>query len=61
MGSKYELTIDTNYVSDWNIAQAVRELFQNSVDSEGQNPGNTSYWKYCCTDKELFIYVDGMV
>ena len=45
MGSKYELTLDTNYVSDWNIAQAVRELFQNSVDSEVQNPGNTSYWK----------------
>lgn len=55
MGSKYELTIDTNYVSDWNIAQAVRELFQNSVDSEVQNPGNTSYWKYDEDTQKLYI------
>lgn len=55
MGSKYELTIDTNYVSDWNIAQAVRELFQNSVDSEVQNPGNTSYWKYDENTQKLYI------
>lgn len=55
MGSKYELTIDTNYVSDWNIAQAVRELFQNSVDSEVQNPENTSYWKYDEDTQKLYI------
>lgn len=55
MGSKYELTIDTNYVSDWNIAQAVKELFQNSVDSEVQNPGNTSYWKYDEDTQKLYI------
>ena len=55
MGSKYELTIDTNYVADWDIAQAVRELFQNSVDEETENPENKSYWKYDEEEQKLYI------
>lgn len=27
MSSKFELTIDTNYVKDWGVPQAIRELF----------------------------------
>ena len=46
MSSKFELTIDTNYVKDWGVPQAIRELFQNSVDEEIQNPDNESYFRY---------------
>lgn len=53
--SKYELTIDTNYVSRWGVVEAVRELFQNSVDEEIQNPSNVRLWKYDETAQKLYI------
>lgn len=56
MSSKFELTIDTNYVKDWGVPQAIRELFQNSVDEEVQNPDNKSYFSY---DKETQTLIIG--
>ena len=46
MSSKFELTIDVNYVKGWGIAQAIRELFQNAKDEEVQNPENTAFFGY---------------
>lgn len=46
MSSKFELTIDVNYVKDWGVPQAIRELFQNSIDEEQQNPDNKSFFNY---------------
>lgn len=46
MSSKFELSIDMNYVKSWGIVEAVREFFQNSYDEEQQNPNNKSYFNY---------------
>lgn len=35
-----------DYVSNWNIVDAVREVFQNALDEEIQNPENKWYFDY---------------
>ena len=44
--SKIELTISPNYVPTWTYLDAVRELFQNALDQEEQNPENVMRWSY---------------
>jgi hypothetical protein len=44
--TKYELSISTNYVPDWGIVEAFRELFQNALDNEIINPENKMNWSY---------------
>ena len=44
--SRYELTVDSNYVQDWGIPQAIREFFQNSIDGETEDPSNKSFFNY---------------
>lgn len=43
---KIELTIASDYVPDWTIVDAIRELFQNALDQEAQNPANKASWSY---------------
>lgn len=43
---KIELTISPNYVPNWTIVDAVRELFQNALDQEKQCPGNDMEWSF---------------
>lgn len=43
---KIELTIAPNYVPSWGIVDAVRELFQNALDQQRQNPTNEMSWEY---------------
>lgn len=45
MKSKYELTISLDYVPDWGVTEAVRELFQNAIDNEAVNPANRMTFK----------------
>lgn len=52
---KYELSIDVNYVKDWGVSEAIRELFQNSVDEEQVNPSNKSFFGYNEEKQELTI------
>lgn len=40
MTSKFELSISTEYVPDWGLIEAFRELFQNALDNELVNPEN---------------------
>lgn len=47
--TKIELTIAPNYVPTWTIVDAIRELFQNALDQQKQNPENVASWDY---DKE---------
>lgn len=44
--SKFELSLASDYVPDWTIADAIRELFQNALDQEAQIPDNTASWSY---------------
>lgn len=55
MASKYELTISTEYVSNWGIEEAVRELFQNAIDNEITTPENEMYFNYSKEDEKLMI------
>lgn len=43
---KIELTIAPNYVPTWTIVDAIRELFQNALDQQKQNPENVASWDY---------------
>lgn len=49
MASRYELPFATTYVPDWTYVQAFRELFQNALDNETENPENEMLFEY---DKE---------
>lgn len=55
MASKFELSIDVNYVKSWGIVEAVREFFQNSYDEEKQNPNNKSYFMYDSDNNRIII------
>jgi len=44
--SKIELSIASDYVPDWTIVDAIRELFQNALDQEVQSPDNKASWSY---------------
>lgn len=44
--SKIELTISPDYVPNWTIVDAIRELFQNALDQQAQVEGNTAAWDY---------------
>ena len=43
---KYELTIAKNYVPEWGIREAVRELFQNALDQEVISEDNKMFFSY---------------
>lgn len=53
--SKIELTLAPNYVPTWTLVDAVRELFQNALDQETQNPENEADWYYCDDEQKLVI------
>ena len=51
MGKTYELSLIKTYVASWGLAQAVRELIQNALDSDSpfvysfeEDDGNFSLW-----------------
>lgn len=44
--SKFELSLASDYVPNWTIVDAIRELFQNALDQEVQTPDNTASWSY---------------
>ena len=53
--SKIELTIAPTYVPNWTYVDAIRELFQNALDQEAQNPENKASWEYRDDTHELVI------
>lgn len=55
MASKYELTISTDYVSNWGIVESIRELFQNAIDNEITNPENEMYFDYNAEEQILRV------
>lgn len=53
--SKIELTLAPTYVPSWTCVDAIRELFQNALDQEAQNPENKANWEYHDDTHELVI------
>ena len=43
---RFELGMSLDYVKNWNVVEAVREVFQNALDEEIQNPENKWYFNY---------------
>lgn len=52
---RFELGMSLDYVSSWTIVDAVREVFQNSLDEEIQNPENKWYFNYDADSQILRI------
>lgn len=44
--SKYELSLSPDYVADWKLEDAVRELFQNALDQETVQQNNQMFFDY---------------
>lgn len=51
----YKLTISPNYVPDWSVVDAVREIFQNALDQERKNSANAMSRAYDPKDSKLYI------
>lgn len=47
--SKYEMSLSPNYVPEWGVVEAVRELFQNAIDQQ-----------IVVEDNEMFFDYDGV-
>lgn len=54
--AKFELSISPDYVPDWTLEDAFRELFQNAIDQEAQFPDNKMFHDY---DYETETYTIG--
>lgn len=52
---KIELTIASDYVPSWGIADAIRELFQNALDQEMQCNDNKASWEYDAAAQTISI------
>lgn len=50
---KYELSLTSNYVLDWTVSDAVRELFQNAIDQQAN--GHDMSYKYDESTNKLVI------
>lgn len=46
MATKYELSLSPSYVKDWDVIDAIREIFQNAIDKETENPENKMSFDY---------------
>ena len=43
---KFELSISADYVPEWGITEAVREFFQNAIDEQRRDSGNSMFFDY---------------
>lgn len=50
--TRYELGMSLDYPANWTAIDAIREIFQNALDEETQNPDNRWYFNY---DKDKSI------
>jgi hypothetical protein len=48
----FELSISPKYVGDWGLTQAIREIFQNALDRQTEDPDNPFLFEY---DQQLQV------
>ena len=53
----YEITLSPNYVNNWGIKEAIREILQNAIDSDKN--GNEMSVEYDRNNQELKISSKG--
>ncbi|MDP9675382.1 hypothetical protein J2W97_001365 [Paenibacillus jamilae] len=53
--SKYELSLSKDYVPDWTVVDAVRELFQNALDQQTTSNDNKMFFEYENETRKLCI------
>lgn len=53
--SKFELSLAKDYVPDWTIVDAVRELFQNALDQQITTKNNEMFFRYEEESQTLYI------
>jgi hypothetical protein len=53
--SKYELSLSKDYVPDWTVVDAVRELFQNALDQQTTTENNKMFFNYDELNELLYI------
>lgn len=53
--SKYELSLSKDYVPDWTVVDAVRELFQNALDQQTTTKDNAMFFNYDEVKETLYI------
>jgi hypothetical protein len=53
--SKYELSLSKDYVPDWTVVDAVRELFQNALDQQTTTDNNAMFFNYDELTETLYI------
>ena len=44
MNKNYEITISPNYVSNWGINEAIREILQNAIDADKNGYKKSIYY-----------------
>lgn len=44
--ARYELSVSPDYVKHWTYKEGIREIFQNAIDQEHLNDGNTMSYDY---------------
>ncbi len=53
--AKYQLTLSPDYLADWGVSEAVRELFQNVLDNQTQEPSNEMFFSYDEQEQTLYL------
>lgn len=52
---KYELSVTKDYVPEWTVVDAIRELFQNAIDQQVSVEGNDMFFAYSEEEQVLKI------
>jgi len=53
--TRFELSISPTYVPDWGLVEAIRELFQNALDQQTENPENIMTYHWDIDEKCFYI------